>query len=188
MKYILFALLRPLLEIYIRLRFHDYWGLKDHLCRRPNRLLKHCYDRHFSDLGSFVGVHSKFGGRPYFPHGCRGIFISDNAVIGKDAIIFQQVTIGSNTLPDTKTPGSPVIGDGAYLGAGCKIIGGITLGDCCRVGANAVVYRDMPSHSVAVCAPTRVIQKENLDNTFRMENQGLHFITRDGSLVPEKDH
>jgi len=187
LKHILFALLRPFLELYIRLRFHGYWGLKNHLLKHPSKLLKHCYDLHFLDMGSFVGLHSQFGGKPYFPHGCRGVFISDNAVIGKDAIIFQQVTIGSNTLPDSKTPGSPVIGDGAYLGAGCKIIGGVTLGDHCRVGANAVVYQDMPPHSVAVCAATRIIQKEDLDNTFRAVINGVPHVTRDGYLVPEKD-
>ena len=136
-------------------------------------------------MGSFVGRGAKFAGKPFFPHGCMGVFISNDAVIGKDAVIFQQVTIGSNTLPDTKRPGAPVIGDGAYIGAGAKIIGGITVGDYCRVGANAVVYQDMPSHSVAVCAPTQIIRKENLDNTFRVNINGVACVSRDGVLVKE---
>ncbi|MCI8917100.1 MAG: serine acetyltransferase [Oscillospiraceae bacterium] len=135
--------------------------------------------------GSYVGVDSKIAGRPYFPHGCVGVFISNDAVIGRDAVIFQQVTIGSNTLPDSKRPGSPVIGDGVYLGAGAKVIGGITVGDCCRVGANAVVVRDLPPHSVAVCAPTQVIQKAGLDNTFRVKIGGVDYVSRNGRLVRE---
>ena len=68
--------------------------------------------------------------------------------------------------------------------SGAKIIGGVTIGDHCRIGANAVVYQDMPPHSVAVCSPTRIIQKENLDNTFYTIIDGQYYATRDGKLVP----
>lgn len=184
-KAVIFALLHPFLRVYIRLRFGDYWALKEHLQRRPSPLLRQAYEKYFMGYGSYVGVDSKIAGRPYFPHGCVGVFISNDAVIGRDAVIFQQVTIGSNTLPDSKRPGSPVIGDGVYLGAGAKVIGGITVGDCCRVGANAVVVRDLPPHSVAVCAPTQVIQKAGLDNTFRVKIGGVDYVSRNGRLVRE---
>jgi len=167
LKELIFAVLHPFLKLYILLRFRDYWGLKAHLEQRPSKLLSLAYDHHFMKLGSYIGLGSRFAGPPHFPHRCSGVFVSQNAVIGKNAVIFQQVTIGSNTLPDSKHPGSPVIGDNVYIGAGAKIIGGITIGDNCRIGANAVVYEDMPPHSVAVCSPTRVLQKEKLDNTFR---------------------
>ena len=186
MKSILFALIHPLLRVYIKLRFGDYWGLKQRLQEKPSPMLKLAYEKYFMKYGSFVGIDSKIAGRPYFPHGCVGVFISNDAVIGKDAVIFQQVTIGSNTLPGTKRPGAPVIGDGVYIGAGAKIIGGVTVGDCCRIGANAVVVKDMPPHSVAVCASTVVIQKEHLDNTFRTTMGGVNYVSRDGRLVPEE--
>ena len=186
MKSILFALIHPLLRVYIKLRFGDYRGLKQRLQEKPSPMLKLAYEKYFMKYGSFVGIDSKIAGRPYFPHGCVGVFISNDAVIGRDAVIFQQVTIGSNTLPGTRRPGSPTIGDGAYIGAGAKLIGGITVGDCCRVGANAVVYEDMPSHSVALCAPTRIVQKENLDNTFRVKIGGADCVSRDGRLVKEE--
>lgn len=185
-KDLIFALLHPFLKGYIRLRFGDYWALKKHLQKRPSKLLRLCYDHHFMALGSFVGLHSTIEGTPYFPHGCRGVFISDDAVIGAGAVIFQQVTIGSNTLQGTGHPGSPVIGESCYLGAGCKVIGGITLGRRCRVGANAVVYEDMGDDCVAVCAPTRILQKEHLDNTFRTVIGGVRYVNRDGRLVREE--
>ncbi len=183
LKDFVFALLRPFLEVYIRARFGDYWALKTYLQSHRAKLLRLCYDHHFMDLGSFIGVGSRIDGVPYFPHGCRGVFISNDAVIGKNAVIFQQVTIGSNTLPDSKRPGSPVIGDDAYLGAGCKIIGGVVLGDRCRVGANAVVYTDMPDDAVAVCSPTRILQKDHLDNSFRTTLDGKAYVARDSRLV-----
>ena len=178
-----FALLHPFLRVYIKLRYGDYWALKERLQEKPSPLLKQAYEKYFMQYGSYVGVDAKIAGRPYFPHGCVGVFISNDAVIGKDAVIFQQVTIGSNTLPGTKRPGAPVIGDGAYLGAGAKIIGGITVGDHCRVGANAVVVRDMPPHSVAVCAATQILQKEDLDNTFRVTIGGVEYVSAGGRLV-----
>ncbi len=188
---VLFFLRLPFVRLYIKLRYKDYWALREHLqvkdARRgkPSRLLWRACDRHFWKQGSFIGRGARFAGRPYFPHGCVGVFISNDAVIGKDAVIFQQVTIGSNTLPDSKHPGAPTVGDGAYIGAGAKIIGGITVGDHCRIGANAVVVKDMPPHSVAVCAPTQIIQKENLDNTFRVKINGVDCVSRDGRLVKE---
>lgn len=178
-----FALLHPFLKVYIKARYGDCWALKERLQRKPSPLLKQAYEKYFMKYGSYVGVDSRIAGRPYFPHGCVGVFISNDAVIGKDAVIFQQVTIGSNTLPDSKRPGSPVIGDSAYIGAGAKIIGAVTIGDCCRVGANAVVYEDMPPHSVALCAPTRIVQKEGLDNAFRVNIGGVEYRSKNGRLV-----
>lgn len=185
-KRIGFALVHPFLRVYIKLRFGDYWGLKEHLQSHPSGMLKQAYEKYFMKYGSYVGIGSQIAGRPYFPHGCVGVFISNDAVIGKDAVIFQQVTIGSNTLPDSKHPGAPTVGDGAYIGAGAKIIGGVTVGDHCRIGANAVVVKDMPPHSVAVCAPTQIIQKENLDNTFRVKINGVDCVSRNGRLVREE--
>ena len=183
LKSVGFSLLHPFLRVYIKLRYGDYWALKEHLQSHPSGLLKQAYEKYFMRYGSYVGIGSKIAGRPYFPHGCVGVFISNDAVLGKDLVIFQQVTIGSNTLPGTKRPGAPVVGDGAYLGAGAKIVGCVTIGDCCRVGANAVVVQDMPPHSVAVCAPTQIIQKEALDNAFRVTIDGAQYVSSNGRLV-----
>ena len=82
-------------------------------------------------------------------------------------VIFQQVTIGSNTLPDSQRPGAPVIGDNVYIGAGVKIIGGVKVGNNVRIGANAVIFTDVPDNCVAVVNGVRTIHKsEPLDNRF----------------------
>ena len=96
-----------------------------------------------------------------------GIFISDESKIGKNAVIFQGVTIGAVRTKGSKNVGNPTIGDNCYIGAGAKIIGNIKIGNNCRIGANAVVYEDMPDNSVAVCAPTQIIKKKKkMDNRF----------------------
>lgn len=58
------------------------------------------------------------------PHGISGIFISQSANIGKNVVVFQQVTIGANTMKGSKSYGAPTIGNNVYIGAGAKIIGG----------------------------------------------------------------
>ncbi len=188
MKDLIFALLRPVVMTWALLRFGSIWGLKEFLQKEGrHKLLELAYGHYFMHRGSFVGITSELAGTPCFPHGIQGIFISNNAKIGKDVVIFQQVTIGSNTLPDSRHPGSPTIGNRVYIGAGAKIIGGITIGDNCRIGANAVVYEDMPPNSVAVCAPTRIIQKEHLDNTYYTTLGGIEYYFQDGSLHKSDD-
>lgn len=182
LKEMVFSILRPFLTFYALWRYKSIWGLKERLRERPNKLLELTYLHFFMRKGSFVGLASEIAGTPCFPHGVQGVFISNTAKLGKDVVIFQQVTIGSNTLPDSKRTGSPVIGDNVYIGAGAKIIGGITVGDRCRIGANAVVYEDMPPDSVAVCAPTRIVQKERLDNTYRTCLGGEQYYFSGGRL------
>lgn len=189
LKELIFSILRPFVTFYALWRYDGIWGLKKHLQSRPNHLLELVYGNYFLRKGSFVGLTSEMAGTPCFPHGAQGVFISNTAKLGKDVVIFQQVTIGSNTLPDSKGAGSPVIGDNVYIGAGAKIIGHVTVGDNCRIGANAVVYEDMPPHSVAVCGATRIVQKEKLDNTFRTTLGGEPYYFKDGEMrrgTPEK--
>jgi serine O-acetyltransferase len=105
--------------------------------------------------------------KPVFPHGLNGIFISQRAVIGKNCVIFQQVTIGSNSLKDSQKIGAPVLGDNVYIGAGAKIIGKITIGSNVRIGANAIVVMDIPDNSTVVMnKPRIIIHDEKRDNEF----------------------
>lgn len=114
------------------------------------RLLIGVYSFYQYENNSSVAWNSIFKGTPCLPHGMKSIFISGGAIIGRNCVIFQQVTIGSNTLPDSKGIGAPVIGDNCYIGAGAKIIGNVKIGDNVRIGANAIVYKDVPNNSVVL--------------------------------------
>lgn len=82
-------------------------------------------------------------------------------------MIFQQVTIGSNTLKGSKGAGSPVIDDNCYIGAGAKIIGNVHIGKGVRIGANCVVTNDIPDYATVVMEKPRVIvHNEAKDNNF----------------------
>lgn len=101
------------------------------------------------------------------PHGLAGIFISYGASIGQGCTIFHQVTIGSNTLPDSRGQGAPTIGNYVYIGAGAKIIGDVTVGDYARIGANCVVVSDVPANATVVLdAPKVIVHDTPRDNTF----------------------
>ncbi|RMD75375.1 MAG: serine acetyltransferase, partial [Chloroflexi bacterium] len=52
----------------------------------------------------------------------------------------------------------PIIGDEVFIGAGARVLGGITVGDRARIGANAVVTRDVPSGATVVGIPARVVK------------------------------
>lgn len=82
----------------------------------------------------------------------NGIVIHPEAKIGPNAFLLQQVTLGTGPRP-----GLPVLGADVMVGAGAKVLGGVILGDHCRIGANAVVVDDVPAGSVAVGIPARVL-------------------------------
>lgn len=104
---------------------------------------------------------------PVFPHGLTGIFISSGASIGSGCTIFHQVTIGSNTLPDSPNRGVPIVGNNVYIGCGAKIIGNVRIGDNVRIGANCVVTKDIPANSTVVLSSPRLIEHHKIkENKF----------------------
>jgi serine O-acetyltransferase len=151
--------------------FGSDWELKC-LCKRTSSpILKNLcitlYGAYQYENGSSIAWNAEFLGEPCFPHGMKSIFISGDSKIGRNCVIFQQVTIGSNALPDSKRAGAPEIGDNCYIGAGAKVIGKIKIGDNVRIGANAVVYEDVPDNSVVLSGEQRIIVKDHaLDNRF----------------------
>jgi serine O-acetyltransferase len=86
-----------------------------------------------------------------------GIVISGDAVFGDDCVIRNGVTVG---LRHTGQRGAPVLGNRVDVGAGAKILGAIRIGDDVAIGANAVVLCDVPSNSIAVGVPARVIPRK----------------------------
>lgn len=152
---------KSILSFFVFLRFKNVMDLYEYMAAKNIRsgVLNSVFRYMCEKKGCYIGYFVRFGNRPYFPHGLNGIFISDASVIGKNAVIFHQVTIGSVRMADSSDNGNPVIGDNCYIGAGAKIIGNITIGDNVRIGANAVVYTDVPSNSIVVNSPTRIIRK-----------------------------
>jgi serine O-acetyltransferase len=87
-----------------------------------------------------------------------GIIISGDAVFGDDCVVRNGVTVG---LRHAGQRGSPVIGNRVDIGAGAKILGPIRIGDDVAIGANAVVITDVPSNSIAVGIPARILPRRS---------------------------
>ena len=52
-----------------------------------------------------------------------------------------------------------MLGSDVFVGAGAKVIGAVTIGDGARIGANAVVVKDIPAYATAVGIPARVVRQ-----------------------------
>ena len=144
------------------------WKLKNRINHQRNKYLKKIYifiyKSYLREYSSYIGYTAKFEGIPVLPHGLHGVFISGDAKIGKNCVIFHQVTIGSNTLVDSKGIGAPEIGDNCLIGAGAKIIGDVNVGRNCRIGANCVVMDNVEDNSTVVMSKPRIITKDKLMN------------------------
>lgn len=156
--------------LYRKQRAEYYWSVRQKaingrgLSQRWNRYIHlDLMNRNNAD----IPLETQIDSLPTFPHGLTGIFISCGAKIGKNCVIFHQVTIGSNTLPDSRGKGSPVIGDNVYIGCGAKIIGNVRIGNNVRIGANCVVTQDIPDNATVVLEKPRIIvHSEPKDNRF----------------------
>jgi serine O-acetyltransferase len=101
--------------------------------------------------GADVPLNCKIGGGLLIPHP-NGIVIHPDAEIGPNCLLFQQVTIGD-------VHGKvPKLGGHVDVGAGAKLIGGVTIGNHATIGANSVVTSDVPAGATAVGVPARIVR------------------------------
>ena len=87
------------------------------------------------------------------------IFIHPGVKIGANCTLRQGVTIGNRHAGGPV----PVLGDNVELGAYAQVLGGVRIGNNCRIGAMSVVLHDMPDGSTAVGAPARIIMPSRSD-------------------------
>jgi serine O-acetyltransferase len=87
-----------------------------------------------------------------------GVVIGETSEIGSNVTLFHGVTLGG--VSSHKGKRHPTIEDGVVIGAGAKVLGAITIGSCSRIGANAVVVKDVPEDSVVVGVPGHVTEKQ----------------------------
>lgn len=102
-----------------------------------------------------VEIHpaARIGRRLYIDHG-MGVVIGQTAEIGDDVLMYHGATIGGVDMRAGRR--HPVIEDGAMIGSGARVLGAITVGAGARVGANAVVTRDVPAGATVVGPAGRV--------------------------------
>jgi serine O-acetyltransferase len=127
-------------------------------CRRRPKALRLLLDPIYLVLDFLVqalwGIEiprtAKVGPGLYIGH-YGNITVSSVAVIGCDCNLSQGITIGVSGAG--KKRGAPIIGDNVYIAPGARLFGRITVGDNVKIGANAVIHRDLPDNAIAVLDP-----------------------------------
>lgn len=109
---------------------------------------------HISRFVTGIEIHpgAKIGRRLFIDHG-MGVVIGETAEIGDDVLIYHGVTLGG--LSGNPGKRHPTIGSDVAIGAGAQVLGPIAVGDGARIGANAVVTRDVPADCTVVGIPAR---------------------------------
>lgn len=144
----------------------NIWLLYSSYHKNKKRWKKNIWNYYMEKHAASISIDAKIESPLILPHGVTGIFVTQSAHIGKNVVVFQQVTIGANTIKTSKSYGAPTIEDNVYIGAGAKVIGNAHIGNNARIGANAVVVKTIKPNSTVV--PTnKIIESEySLDNTF----------------------
>lgn len=100
----------------------------------------------------------------FIDHG-EGVVIGETAEVGTGTVLYQGCTLGGTGKESGKR--HPTVGENCVISAGAKVLGNITVGDYAKVGAGAVVLRDVPAHATVVGVPGHVVRiggsKEGVD-------------------------
>lgn len=94
-------------------------------------------------------------------HG-TGIVIGNGVRIGRDCLLMQNVTLGAPTI--ARLAEMPKLGDRVTLGAGCALLGPVTIGDDVFVGALALVVEDVPAGSKVVARGGVEVRPRRVDS------------------------
>ncbi|SDA43095.1 serine O-acetyltransferase [Pseudomonas sp. NFACC15-1] len=109
-------------------------------------------------FGIEIAAVCKIGPGLFFPH-TQGTVIGAVS-IGANAVIYQGVTLGAKDLDFTyDADHRPVIGNDVVIGAGAKVLGGITLDDNVTVAANSVLLTSMPANVIAAGMPAKIVKQ-----------------------------
>ena len=91
----------------------------------------------------------------FIDHG-QGVVIGETAEVGTGTVLYQGCTLGGTGKESGKR--HPTVGEFCVISAGAKILGNITVGDHAKVGAGAVVLKDVPPYATVVGVPARVVR------------------------------
>jgi len=98
---------------------------------------------------------AKIAGGVFIDHGA-GVVIGETAEIEEGVVIYQGVTLGGTGKEKGKR--HPTVKKNAVISAGAKVLGGFTVGEGAKIGAGAVVLKEVPPFATVVGVPGRVVK------------------------------
>lgn len=139
---------------------------------------------HIGRMVSGIEIHpgAKIGPGFFIDHG-MGVVIGETAEIGSNATLYHGVTLGGTSWNKGKR--HPTLEDDVVIGAGAKVLGPITIGARTRVGANAVVVKDVPPDSVVVGIPGRVTHRKDTSRMIQYVNGSTHSLDLEHGSMPD---
>ena len=111
--------------------------------------------RTYQRTGIDIHPGATLGKNVFIDHG-TGVVIGETAVVGDNCTIYQGATLGGTGKDTGKR--HPTLGSGVTVGAGSKVLGPITIGDHVKIGAGAIVLRDVPDLCTVVGNPGRIVR------------------------------
>jgi serine O-acetyltransferase len=145
----------------VMLCYPGFKAVRNHRC--AHSLHKHGFKllaRLLSHLCRFftgVEIHpaATIGERLFIDHG-MGVVIGETTVIGDNVTIYQGVTLGGTGKETGKR--HPTIGNNVTIASGARVLGPFTVGDHAKIGAGAVVLKEVPPYATVVGIPGRVVK------------------------------
>jgi serine O-acetyltransferase len=149
------------LEVYLCYSgLHALWFYRvNHWLWNHNFLLLGRWLSQVARLFTGIEIHpgARIGRRLFIDHG-MGVVIGETAIVGDDVTLYQGVTLGGTGKEHGKR--HPTVLDSVVIGGGAKVLGNITIGRNCRIGAGSVVLRNVPDDSTVVGVPGHIIFRE----------------------------
>jgi serine O-acetyltransferase len=149
------------LEVYLCYSgLHALWFYRvNHWLWNHNLLLLGRWLSQVARLFTGIEIHpgARIGRRLFIDHG-MGVVIGETAIVGDDVTLYQGVTLGGTGKEHGKR--HPTVLDSVVIGGGAKVLGNITIGRNCRIGAGSVVLRNVPDDSTVVGVPGHIIFRE----------------------------
>ena len=124
----------------------------------------------------FTGIEihpkAKIGNNLFIDHG-MGVVIGETSDIGDNVTIYHMATLGGispsiNSDDQRNTKRHPTLMDNVVVGSGAQILGPVTIGKNAKIGANAVVTKDVPQNAIMVGIPAKNVGESSVDDqTFK---------------------
>ena len=115
----------------------------------------------FSRFLTGIEIHpkAKIGKNLFIDHG-MGVVIGETSEIGDNVTIYHMVTLGGiapsiNSNDQRNVKRHPTIEDEVVIGSGAQVLGPVTVGCCAKIGANAVITKNVPEKAVMVGIPAK---------------------------------